>query len=133
MKTISILVLATLTLAAHEGHGKKTAPASAQKLKSPLTAGQAKPELGKTAYEQSCAGCHGSDGKGKSAAAAAMKIKPTNLTDHRMDSMKDGEIYWVVTNGVAKTMPGFKDKLSETERWRIVNYVRSLRRQQAHH
>jgi mono/diheme cytochrome c family protein len=50
-----------------------------------------------------------------------------------MDSMKDGEIYWVVTNGVAKTMPAFKDKLSDTERWQIVNYVRDLRRQQAHH
>lgn len=133
MKTISILVLAAAALAAHEGHGKKTAPAAAQKLKSPLTAEQAKPELGKTAFEQSCAGCHGSDGTGKSAAAAAMKVKPTNLVDHRMDSMKDGEIYWVVTNGVAKTMPAFKDKLSETERWQIVNYVRELRRHQAHH
>src|SRR5262245_12868602 len=108
MRTICTVLLVTAALAAHEGHGKKTAPAEAQKLKSPLTAEQAKPELGKAAYEQSCAGCHGSDGTGKSAAAATMKVKPTNLVDHRMDSMKDGEIYWVATNGIGKTMPAFK-------------------------
>jgi mono/diheme cytochrome c family protein len=44
-----------------------------------------------------------------------------------MDSMKDGEIYWVATNGIGKTMPAAKDKLSDTERWQVVNYVRSLR------
>jgi mono/diheme cytochrome c family protein len=56
-----------------------------------------------------------------------MTPKPTNLTDHLMDSMKDGEIYWVATNGIGKTMPAFKDKLTETERWQVVNYVRYLR------
>lgn len=125
------VALAVTLALAHEGHGKKNAPAAAQKLKSPLTPDQAKPELGKAAYEQNCAGCHGADGKAATPAAAAAKVKPTNLVDHRMDSMKDGEIYWVATNGIGKTMPAFKDKLSDVERWQVVNWVRELRRQQA--
>ena len=119
---------AAATMVAHEGHGKKNAPAAAQKLKSPLTPAQAKPELGKASYEQFCAGCHGVDGQSKTPAAAGMKVKPTNLADHRMDSMKDGEIYWVTTNGIGKTMPAFKDKLSDVERWQVTAYVRELRR-----
>jgi mono/diheme cytochrome c family protein len=45
-----------------------------------------------------------------------------------MTMLKDGEIYWVVTNGIGKKMPGFKAELSDVERWRVVNYVRTLAR-----
>lgn len=125
---LSILFLTTaFLLPAHDGHGKAHAPASAKTLKSPLTAAQAKPELGKPLYEKACASCHGPDGAAQTTAAAAMKPKPTNLVDHRMDSMKDGEIYWVVTNGIAKSMPAMKTQLNDQERWQIVSYVRHLR------
>lgn len=125
---LTVLFLATaFLLPAHDGHGKAHAPASAKTLKSPLTAAQSKPELGKPFYEKACAACHGPDGSAQTTAAAAMKPKPTNLVDHRMDSMKDGEIYWVITNGISKSMPAMKTKLSDQERWQIVNYVRHLR------
>ncbi|MBI2685330.1 MAG: cytochrome c [Acidobacteria bacterium] len=110
-------ILLAFGVYAHDAHGKKTSPPSAKLLKSPLTTAQARPELGKAKYEQTCAACHGTDGKAKSA---------TDLTDHKMHSMKDGEIYWVITNGVGKTMPAFKAQLTETERWQIVLYVRQL-------
>ena len=127
------LLLAFAIASAHEGHGKKTAPASAKSLKSPLSADQAKPELGRPLYEKTCLSCHGPDGQAKGAEALKMKPKPTSLADHRMDSMTDGEIYWVITNGIDKSMPGFKTQLNDADRWRIVAYVRSLRKaQQAH-
>jgi mono/diheme cytochrome c family protein len=130
VRLIPFLVFTELTGIAHEGHGKKNAPASARTLKSPLAAAQAKPELGKPHYERACAACHGNDGLAKTPVAANMKPAPTNLAGHPMDSMKDGEIYWVVTNGIGKQMPAFKDQLSEIERWQIVLYVRELRKQQ---
>ena len=135
MKSTHATILAAFALAAaaHEGHGKKNAPASAQSLESPLTAAQAKPEFGKAPFEQHCAACHGADGQSKTTVAAGMKVKPTNLVDHRMASMKDGEIYWVISNGIGKTMPVFKDKLSETERWQVVRYVRELGRAHGAH
>ncbi len=124
----AVAAIAAAALTAHEGHGKKNAPAAAKSLKSPLTAEQAKPEFGKAPYLQTCGGCHGEDGQAQTQLAKGMRTKPTNLVDHRMDSMKDGEIYWVATNGIGKTMPGFKAKLTEVERWQVVLYVRELGR-----
>lgn len=121
--------ISAAALFAHDAHGKKSAaPASAKALKSPLTAGQAQSAAGGSLYTKACAGCHGSDGQAKAPEAAKMKPRPTNIADHRMDSMKDGEIFWVVTNGIGKAMPGFKGRLSDTERWQIVAHVRRLRR-----
>lgn len=126
------LLLGFALASAHEGHGKKTAPASAKALKSPLTVEQAKPEFGRPLYEKACLSCHGPDGQSKSAEAMKVKPKPTNIADHRMDSMKDGEIYWVITNGIEKSMPAFKTQLNDVDRWRIVAYVRHLRKAQLH-
>jgi mono/diheme cytochrome c family protein len=125
---VSITVLLALILFtamgayAHDAHGKAHAPASAKSLKNPLTAAEAKPELGKEKFAEACASCHGENGKG----VAKMKPIPTDLTDHKMHSMKDGEIYWVITNGIGKVMPGFKTQITDTERWQIVSYVRQL-------
>jgi cytochrome c peroxidase len=44
-----------------------------------------------------------------------------------MESMKDGEIFWVIANGIEKRMPGFAKSLSDTQSWGLVHYVRSLR------
>ncbi len=119
--------LGALALLAHDAHGKKHAPASAAQLKSPLTAAQMQAGAGRAAYERACGGCHGLDGKAGTPAAAKMKPKPTNLADGHMDSLKDGEMYWVITNGIGKQMPGFAKELSETERWQIVSHVRAFR------
>lgn len=124
---LPLLFLSAAALFAHDGHGTKHAPASARTLKSPLSAAHAKPELGKPLYDNACASCHGGDGLAKTPAAATMKPRPTNLADHRMDSMKDGEIFWVITNGIPKSMPSLKTQLSDTERWQITAYVRRLR------
>ena len=130
LRMLVFLTAAALAFA-HEGHGKKTAPASAKALTSPLTPEQAKPELGRPLYEKTCLSCHAADGKAQTAEALKMKPKPTNIADHRMDSMTDGEIFWVVTNGIEKSMPGFKTQLNDADRWRIVAYVRHLRKAQA--
>ncbi len=37
-------------------------------------------DFGKMAYEDSCAACHGKDGKGNGPLAQELKTKPTNLT-----------------------------------------------------
>ncbi len=132
MRWLWIFLIACLASWAHDGHGKKTAPASAKALKSPLTPAQAKPESGQPLYEKTCATCHGSDGQAKTAQASKMKPPPTNIADHRMDSMADGEIYWVITNGIGKTMPAYKAQLTDVERWQVVRYVRHLRNAQKH-
>jgi cytochrome c peroxidase len=99
----------------------------ARRLKNPLPENNRNWQFGEPIYQRECAGCHGIDGKANTKAAAAMAKRPANLSGYIMDSLKDGEIYWLVTNGVAPAMPAFGPKLSETERWQLVLYVRELR------
>ena len=37
----------------------------------------------------------------------------------------DGELFWKITTGRAP-MPSWEDKLSEVQRWQLVNYLRLL-------
>jgi cytochrome c peroxidase len=56
-----------------------------------------------------------------------MAVRPTDLTHYLMESMKEGEIYWVVTHGIEQRMPAFSKQLSEAERWQVVLHVQRLR------
>jgi mono/diheme cytochrome c family protein len=111
-------LLFTLLLA-HDTHGKSHAPASSKALKNPEVA---KPELGKAAYVKTCLACHGADGRSA----------PAKIATAHLDTLKDGELYWIVTNGIGKTMPAFKTQLSDADRWQVVHYLRALRKTQPH-
>lgn len=42
-----------------------------------------------------------------------------------MKKATDGELFWKMTTGRAP-MPSWQDRLSETQRWELVNYLREL-------
>lgn len=102
----------------------------ARRLHSPLPASPENLDKGRTAFEASCASCHGTDGKSRTKLAGSMPIRPTDLSNYLMESMKDGEIFWVVTHGIDDRMPAFENSLDDTRRWQIVQYVRELRNHQ---
>ena len=126
--TVGLLTLTwlfDLSASAHEGH--RHAPASAKKLKNPLTATEENIEAGRALFNRNCASCHGEDGKAKTDVAAAMKVKPTDLTGHTMHGITDGEIYWVIANGIKTSrMPAFSAKTTPNERWQMALYVKHL-------
>jgi mono/diheme cytochrome c family protein len=118
---------------AHQGHKHSHAPASAKKLRNPLKASNATIAAGRALYNKHCAVCHGRDGKSKTNIAAAMKIKPTDLTAKEMHGITDGDIYWVVTNGIKHSgMPAFKTKMKDNERWQTTLYVKHLMGEHPH-
>lgn len=133
---LPILLLGSLAIghvSAHEGHKHSNAPVSAKKLKNPLTASAETIDAGKRLFDKHCASCHGADGKSKTEIAAAMKKKPTDLTAKEMRGITDGEIYWVVTNGVTKSgMPAFKTKANIQDRWKMTLYVKHLMGEHKH-
>jgi Cu/Ag efflux protein CusF len=56
-----------------------------------------------------------------------MDVKPADLTNEKASKLTDGELWWVVTHGIeAGKMPALSDRVSESERWRIVAFVRAL-------
>ena len=121
------------SVSAHEGHKLKNAPASAKKLKNPLTATDENIAAGRKLFTQNCASCHGEDGKSRTDIAKAMKVKPSDLTGKAMQGITDGEIYWVVTDGIKSAkMPAFKSKASDEERWRMTLYIKHLMGEHPH-
>lgn len=109
---------------AHDGHKKGHAPATAKRLRNPVEHSTANIENGKALYEANCAGCHGADGKGEKY-NKTNKIKVPDLSSHYVMNLTDGEIFYVITNGIKTSgMPGYKLKASDRERWQLVHYVK---------
>lgn len=127
---VSILFVACSIGWAHDAHGRANAPMEARRLKNPLAISDAHLQSGKTLYNTYCAGCHGEDGKARTRLAGSLPLRPTDLSDYLMESMREGEIYWVVTHGIDKSMPKFDSNLDETQRWEVVFHVRELRKRQ---
>ena len=119
------------TAFAHDPHEHSHAPASAKKLKNPLTATDENIDNGRALYNKNCASCHGQDGKAKTDVAAGVKVKPADLT--ALHERTDGEIYWVITNGIKKSgMPAFKAKAKDDARWQMTLYVKHLMGEHPH-
>ena len=85
--------------------------------------------LGKTAFSNRCAVCHGAVGNGEGSLTAAYGAKPANLQAQQFRDYPDGKIYWAIVNG-KNAMPGHAADLTEEQRWAVVHYVRALQRAQ---
>lgn len=101
-------------------------PAVAKKLRNPVPASESAVDSGMSTYSQHCKSCHGENGDGKGERAGELSVMPTDFTDAaEVSSRTDGELYWKITHG-HRPMPAFEDKLSDTERWQVVDYIRTF-------
>jgi mono/diheme cytochrome c family protein len=101
-------------------------PPEANALRNPAPMNAQTLAAARQLYVANCQKCHGVNGDGKVPPGATYfySTKPTNFTDARLvDSMSDGEIFWKMTNG-RKPMPVFKNKLSDEQRWELVDLIR---------
>lgn len=108
----------------HEHGGN---PAAA-KLKNPVPSTPASIAEGQKTYQKYCKHCHGETGKGDGPQAPKDSM-PSDFTDTKWDhGSSDGEIFTVISDGAGKgsAMKPFKSKLTEKERWQLVNYLKSL-------
>lgn len=94
-------------------------------IKNPVPATAASLSRGKEIYTAQCASCHGDSGRGDGAASLASGNKPIDFTKSYMVNIADGELFWIIRDGWYG-MPPFKNKLSEEDRWHVVNYLRTL-------
>lgn len=106
-------------------HSAWSSPANADKIINPITDQAGALEAGKALYAQSCVACHGSKGEGNGPAAPFLDKHPGVLSDPMMWTHSDGSLFWKVTNGNTP-MPSFKDALTETQRWQVLTYIRTL-------
>ncbi len=83
----------------------------------------------KATYGVNCAMCHGADGHGDSPVAAYFRaagvVPPVDFASPRVRGRSDGQLYWLVTNGIGN-MPPFRDLLTDEQVWSLVDYIRSV-------
>lgn len=90
------------------------------------------PEEGKEKYAVYCASCHGITGEGDGPAAAALAVKPTDLTDGEdLNAESDEFLFKVIKEGgvgVGKSplMAAWGGQLEDEEIWDLVSYIRTL-------
>ena len=99
------------------------APARAAAKKNPVAADAASIARGKAVYTAECFTCHGPLGKGDGPQAKDLEKNPGNLTN--LQGQSPGALFWKVTEG-RKPMPALGQKLSEQQRWDVVNYIQTL-------
>jgi mono/diheme cytochrome c family protein len=103
------------------------APPAARTVKNPVRPTQQGLKEAGELFEQVCASCHGPKGAGDGTLGKVLTPKPANFTDaKRMNRATDGELFWKMTNGRGP-MPSWQ-QLPETQRWELVNYIRTLAR-----
>lgn len=106
-------------------------PDDADKTRNPVMTSAESIEKGKTLYLErtkgNCVFCHGENGAGNEANIPKLRRKPADLTNkERMSAMTDGELFWKISKGITGIMPAGEKRMTEEERWRVVNYIRTL-------
>ncbi|WKZ47828.1 MAG: c-type cytochrome [Anaerolineales bacterium] len=80
-------------------------------------------------YAINCQMCHGITGEGNgSVAPFLIQFKPANLTTEVTQSQSDGSIFLTISNGVDGRMPALNENLTVSERWDVVNFIRTLKK-----
>ncbi len=102
-------------------------PAWADTLQNPFAGDASAIKQGQKIYKQQCAVCHGNRGRGDGPAGIALNPRPADLTSETVQKQSDGALFWKITTGRGP-MPAFKTILSEEDRWKVVAYLRTLRK-----
>lgn len=82
-------------------------------------------------FADHCAACHANDGSGETEIGLGLYPKPPDLRQDDTQSLSDGELFYIIENGVRLTgMPAFSTGTpeGEEETWHLVHFIRELPR-----
>jgi mono/diheme cytochrome c family protein len=82
-------------------------------------------------FADHCAACHANDGSGQTPNGKNVYPKAPDLRLPATQSMSDGELFWVIRNGIRFTaMPawGEGDPAQDKDSWKLVHFIRHLPR-----
>jgi mono/diheme cytochrome c family protein len=103
-------------------------PAGARKLQNPAADTPENLRDARLHFADHCAICHANDGSGDTMMGRNLYPKPPDLRLEQTQKLADGEIFWVIENGVRFTgMPAFGGAHgSEEDSWKLVRFIRHL-------
>src|SRR6184192_1490531 len=81
-------------------------------------------------FADHCAICHGNDGSGDTPIGEGLYPKPPDLRLPATQNLSDGELFWIIENGVRFTgMPAFSNSGGHggmLDSWKLVHFIRHL-------
>jgi mono/diheme cytochrome c family protein len=94
----------------------------------PTTADESSVSRGAELFSIHCSQCHGATGEGNGPVAPFLvNFKPANLTSDVVQSKSDGSMFLTISNGLDGRMPALNENLTVSERWDVVNFLRTLK------
>jgi copper transport protein len=83
---------------------------------------------GQALFMAKCAPCHRETGLGDGPIGVAPNPRPADLRQHAIPGIHtDAQLFEWITNGFpGSQMPAFRATLSDTDRWHLVNFIRTL-------
>ena len=108
-------------------------PVEAEHKKNPVPDTEEVVKQGRLVFVQSCAVCHGTDGRGRTDLGRNMYPPAMDMTSPHVQHWSDAELLWIIQNGVRLTgMPSWQSSLPETDSWKVARFIHSLPRLNAH-
>jgi mono/diheme cytochrome c family protein len=111
-------------------------PSSARTTQNPVLDSAEDLREARLHYADHCALCHANDGSGDTIIGNGLYPKPPDLRQPDTQDLTDGELFWIIENGVRLTgMPAFPEAENHgtngnhsngMENWKLVHFIRHL-------
>ena len=106
---------------------KIATPAAAKEMKNPQPVTEASTAEAREHFVEHCSVCHGSTGRGDTLYGRNLYPKVPDLTQADTQQLTDGELFYIISNGVRFTgMPAFGGEDSPESIWALVSFIRRL-------
>ncbi len=104
-------------------------PLEAGKMKNPLPERDEVASQGQQVFLESCALCHGADGRAQTDIGRHMDPPAMDLHSPHVQHWSDGELFWIIRNGVRLTgMPSWQSSISDNDTWKLARFIHNLPR-----
>lgn len=102
-------------------------PSDARAMSNPLAASAENLKDARLHFADHCAICHANDGSGDAPFGRGLYPKPPDLRQPETQKRSDGELFWIIENGVRFTgMPSFASEGMSDDSWKLVLFIRYL-------
>jgi hypothetical protein len=102
-------------------------PSDARAMRNPLPPSEEYLKDARLHFADHCAICHANDGSGDALFGRGLYPKPPDLRQAATQNRSDGELFWIIENGVRFTgMPSFASHGMGDDSWKLVLFIRRL-------
>lgn len=107
---------------------KLAMPKDAKDMRNPVPYSEAVLSDARAHWADHCAFCHGNDGSGHTEVGQNLYPKPPDMRASPTQSLSDGELYFIINNGVRLTgMPAWGTAgITDKDTWKLVYFIRHL-------